>query len=35
MLEERVKRVELKGKLFSCILFVIDEEVIEFEREVN
>lgn len=35
MLEERVKRVELKGKSFSCIPPATDEEVIEFEREVN
>lgn len=35
MLEERVKQVELKGKSFSCIPPATDEEVIEFEREVN
>lgn len=35
ILEESVKQVELKEKSFSCIPPATDEEVIEFEREVN
>lgn len=35
MLEDRKKRVELKGKGFACLTPATDVEVLEFEQEVH